>query len=112
VGGRGGGLPNHADPSAIRNRQPVNKHPPVFHDRNNFIRTAVVLGMEASSKYKLLEQVGNGSFGVVYKAVNKDTGEVVAIKEVVGKRGVMADGRLILRVGMTILLKSSRKSLF
>jgi serine/threonine-protein kinase 24/25/MST4 len=38
--------------------------------------------MEAASKYKLLEQVGNGSFGVVYKAVNKDTGEVVAIKEV------------------------------
>lgn len=35
-----------------------------------------------SSMYKLLEQVGNGSFGVVYKAVNKDTGEVVAIKEV------------------------------
>ena len=37
---------------------------------------------DQSSKYKLLEQVGNGSFGVVYKAVNKDTGEVVAIKEV------------------------------
>ena len=38
--------------------------------------------MDSSAKYKLLEQVGNGSFGVVYKAVNKDTGEVVAIKEV------------------------------
>jgi serine/threonine protein kinase len=38
--------------------------------------------MDQSAKYKLLEQVGNGSFGVVYKAVNKDTGEVVAIKEV------------------------------
>ena len=38
--------------------------------------------VDHSSKYKLLEQVGNGSFGVVYKAVNKDTGEVVAIKEV------------------------------
>ena len=37
--------------------------------------------MDSASKYKLLEQVGNGSFGVVYKAVNKDTGEVVAIKE-------------------------------
>ena len=37
---------------------------------------------DRSAKYKLLEQVGNGSFGVVYKAVNKDTGEVVAIKEV------------------------------
>jgi len=38
--------------------------------------------MDQSAKYKLLEQVGNGSFGVVYKAVHKDTGEVVAIKEV------------------------------
>lgn len=38
--------------------------------------------MDTSEKYKLLEQVGNGSFGIVYKAVNKDTGEVVAIKEV------------------------------
>jgi serine/threonine protein kinase len=38
--------------------------------------------MDPSAKYKLLEQVGNGSFGVVYKAVHKDTGEVVAIKEV------------------------------
>lgn len=38
--------------------------------------------MDQSAKYKLLEQVGNGSFGVVYKAVNKETGEVVAIKEV------------------------------
>jgi len=37
---------------------------------------------DPASKYKLLEQVGNGSFGVVYKAVHKDTGEVVAIKEV------------------------------
>jgi serine/threonine-protein kinase 24/25/MST4 len=49
--------------------------------------------MDQSAKYKLLEQVGNGSFGVVYKAVNKETGEVVAIKEVfsAGKAG----GRLI-----------------
>jgi len=35
-----------------------------------------------ASKFKLLEQVGNGSFGVVFKAVNIETGEVVAIKEV------------------------------
>jgi serine/threonine-protein kinase 24/25/MST4 len=43
--------------------------------------------MDPSAKYKLLEQVGNGSFGVVYKAVNKDTGEVVAIKEVDNLQG-------------------------
>jgi serine/threonine protein kinase len=44
--------------------------------------TDIVKHMDPSAKYKLLEQVGNGSFGVVYKAVNKETGEVVAIKEV------------------------------
>ena len=44
--------------------------------------SAVMEKADQSNKYKLLEQVGNGSFGVVYKAVNKDTGEVVAIKEV------------------------------
>ena len=50
--------------------------------------------MDPSSKYKLLEQVGNGSFGVVYKAVHKETGEVVAIKEVPfppRDRGLTAD---------------------
>jgi serine/threonine-protein kinase 24/25/MST4 len=49
--------------------------------------------MDQSAKYKLLEQVGNGSFGVVYKAVNKETGEVVAIKEVFSAR--RRGGRLI-----------------
>jgi serine/threonine protein kinase len=66
--------------------------------------------MDPSAKYKLLEQVGNGSFGVVYKAVNKETGEVVAIKEVCA--GIArTDRRLILRAGMTILPRFSRRLL-
>ena len=66
--------------------------------------------MDPSAKYKLLEQVGNGSFGVVYKAVNKETGEVVAIKEVNDcKMEWKLMDRLIWRVGMMILLKFSRR---
>ena len=69
--------------------------------------------MDPSVKYKLLEQVGNGSFGVVYKAVHKETGEVVAIKEVpfplrVGPRQLTS--RLILRAATTTLQRFSRRS--
>lgn len=32
--------------------------------------------------YQVLEELGRGSFGVVYKAIEKATGETVAIKHV------------------------------
>ncbi|CAG8825837.1 1576_t:CDS:2, partial [Dentiscutata erythropus] len=32
--------------------------------------------------YNLLEKLGTGSFGTVYKAINKTTNEVVAIKQI------------------------------
>ena len=30
--------------------------------------------------YQMLEELGSGSFGVVYKAIEKESGEIVAVK--------------------------------
>lgn len=35
-----------------------------------------------ASHYQVLEELGRGSFGVVYKGIEKATGEVVAVKHV------------------------------
>ncbi|KIX09350.1 uncharacterized protein Z518_00429 [Rhinocladiella mackenziei CBS 650.93] len=39
-------------------------------------------GDTLADKYQMLEELGRGSFGVVYKAIEKATGEIVAIKHV------------------------------
>ena len=37
------------------------------------------------NRYQLQEEIGDGSFGRVIKAQNKDTGEIVAIKHIKNK---------------------------
>jgi protein kinase len=32
-------------------------------------------------RYRVLKNIGDGTFGVVFKAVNRSTGEIVAIKK-------------------------------
>ena len=39
-------------------------------------------GDTLADRYQMLEELGSGSFGVVYKAIEKATGEIVAIKHV------------------------------
>ncbi|KAI4150623.1 MAG: hypothetical protein LQ340_003974 [Diploschistes diacapsis] len=39
-------------------------------------------GSDLANHYQLLEELGSGSFGIVYKAIEKATGEIVAIKHI------------------------------
>ena len=39
-------------------------------------------GETLANKYQMLEELGSGSFGVVYKAIEKSSGDIVAIKHV------------------------------
>ena len=39
-------------------------------------------GSDLADQYQLLEELGSGSFGTVYKAIEKSTGEIVAIKHI------------------------------
>ena len=39
-------------------------------------------GEELAAQYQMLEELGSGSFGVVYKAIEKASGEIVAVKHV------------------------------
>ena len=39
-------------------------------------------GETLANRYQMLEELGSGPFGVVYKAIEKATGEIVAVKHV------------------------------
>ena len=67
-----------------------------------------------ASQYTLLEKLGTGSFGTVYKAIHKETKQIVAVKQI--GMGPFATLHLrgltrtqISRILMTISQKSSKK---
>ena len=43
-----------------------------------------------ASQYALMEKLGTGSFGVVYKAMHNETGQIVAIKQIGASRTPLA----------------------
>ena len=62
---------------------------PMFHRRRNssvIETTTISMGNrgqgEEINQYRILHEIGKGSYGSVYKAVNKDTGDPVAIKAI------------------------------
>jgi len=44
--------------------------------------TKPVEGLDGIEKYQKLEKLGEGTYGIVYKCRNTQTGEIVAIKKI------------------------------
>lgn len=63
-------------------------------------------GDALADRYQMLEELGSGSFGVVYKAIEKATGEIVAIKHVRGRLDLESQHyRLTIRTGGSGILR-------
>lgn len=43
---------------------------------------AIASGKQLAEQYQLLEKLGTGSFGTVYKAIHRETGTIVAVKQI------------------------------
>jgi serine/threonine protein kinase len=46
------------------------------------VNQQMIQPVQGLEKYKKLEKLGEGTYGVVYKAINLETGETVAIKKI------------------------------
>ena len=46
------------------------------------VNQGMIQPVQGLDKYKRLEKLGEGTYGVVYKAINQETGETVAIKKI------------------------------
>ena len=46
------------------------------------VNQQIIQPVQGLEKYKKMEKLGEGTYGVVYKAINLETGETVAIKKI------------------------------
>ena len=46
------------------------------------VNQQMIQSVQGLEKYKKLEKLGEGTYGVVYKAIHLETGETVAIKKI------------------------------
>ncbi|KAF9009043.1 kinase-like domain-containing protein [Cyathus striatus] len=58
------------------------RSPPHSPHSNPAISLYPILGSNPASQYTLLEKLGTGSFGIVYKAIHNETKQIVAIKQI------------------------------
>jgi len=53
-----------------------------YVDQQKFVLADPVEGVKIESLYSMKEELGSGAFSTVFRAIKKDTGEVVAIKHI------------------------------
>ena len=72
-------------PSGLRLRRHLDSQSPASHRAEQITPTRApypVLSANPASQYTLLEKLGTGSFGTVYKAMHNETKQIVAIKQI------------------------------
>ena len=62
------------------NRDPTEAQ--AYHAQQQTANEPFVKPASALDKYRKLDKLGEGTYGVVYKAQNKQTGEYVALKKI------------------------------
>lgn len=76
-------MPRSARPAApenaLLNYNPLRRWPSPHRAPSRPLTPHPIAQMEA---YQKLEKVGEGTYGVVYKAKNRETGDIVALKKI------------------------------
>lgn len=68
--------------SASAAASPVTDSKDAYVDQHKFVLADPIEGVKIESLYNMKEELGSGAFSTVFRAINKDTGEAVAIKHI------------------------------